>query len=193
VTVGNRRQCTTTASVFSQRGLGFEPPTSLANGCSSSFRLRRLRLFSLSSLVTRHHAIRLAHLYPCFASLFPSLHLSFTLLRRRSVPFPPPRSQVAFTPSYLPSTCNLSLTLLRRRFVPFPPPRSQPSTCTFDVLPQTPKPSSNRDRTCAKLLSDKGSLHEQRGPASFDFKQTLAVQLLHSLCSVASSSSVGYA
>jgi hypothetical protein len=211
---------------FLATGLGYEPPTSLANGRSSSFRLRRIsrrwRIFSrrspwrflsylllppslpfrrdlaaLSVLVifVSHSASRHPPPAPAFrlSLSFSSLVVYPSLSSFRSVPFPPPRSQVAFTPSYLSSTCNLSFTLLCRPSVPFPPPRSQPSTCSFAVLPQTLKPSSNRDRTRAKLLSDKVSLHEQRGPASFDFKQTLPVQLLHSLCSVASSSSVGYA
>jgi hypothetical protein len=63
---------------------------------------------------------------PRFASFFPSLHLSFTLPRRRSVPLPPPRTQVSLTP-FLPfrSPANLSFTLPRRRSVPLPPPRTQ--------------------------------------------------------------------
>jgi hypothetical protein len=74
-------------------------------------------------------------------------------------------------------------------------PSSSLSACDSFVrcTSSDPQAFEQRDRTCAKFLSDKVSLREQRGPASFDFKQTLPVQSLHSLCSVALSSSVGYA
>jgi hypothetical protein len=64
-------------------------------------------------------------------------------------------------------------------------------SCKDQVASQTLR---NKDRTVtpAKLLSDKVSLHEQRAPASFIFKQSLPVQSLHSLCSVASSSLFGF-